>query len=272
MHLVPIGQFSKMTRLSVKALRLYDEIDLLRPAHVDPSSGYRYYDLGQAVSAEKIRVLRSVDMPLDEIRVIVEADEPDVARKQLIAHRERLADRLATQVRTLEYLETLIEREGEIVTYEIEIAEVAPQLVAATTVHTSLKRIGQDIGIGFGTLMQGMARERLAPAGAPFVIYTTVIDEESGGDIELGVPVARELPAGGDVYSRELEGGPMATAVHLGPYEGIGSAYHALTMWISEHGHEIAGPPREIYLNDPQVIAPAELLTRVEFPICAKTD
>ena len=55
-----------------------------------------------------------------------------------------------------------------------------------------------------------------------------------------------------------------------GPYEQIAPAYHTLTGWISEHGHEIAGPPREIYLNDPQTVAPEELLTRVEFPICSE--
>ena len=62
----------------------------------------------------------------------------------------------------------------------------------------------------------------------------------------------------------------MATTVHHGPYEQIAAAYHTLTGWISEHGHDIAGPPREIYLNDPQTVAPAEILTRVEFPICSE--
>ena len=65
--LVPIGRFSRMTRLSIKALRLYDGLGLLTPAWVDPSSSYRYYRLGQANRAEAIRVLRQVDMPLEEI-------------------------------------------------------------------------------------------------------------------------------------------------------------------------------------------------------------
>ena len=65
--LLPIGRFSKATRLSVKALRHYDELGLLRPAFVDPSSGYRYYRPAQANQAEAIRILRSVEMPLEEI-------------------------------------------------------------------------------------------------------------------------------------------------------------------------------------------------------------
>jgi DNA-binding transcriptional MerR regulator len=62
--LLPIGRFAKATRLSVKALRHYDELGLLRPAFVDPSSGYRYYRPAQANQAEAIRILRSVEMPL----------------------------------------------------------------------------------------------------------------------------------------------------------------------------------------------------------------
>lgn len=272
MNLVPIGRFSKMTRLSVKALRLYDEIGLLRPAHVDPSSGYRYYDLGQANRAEAVRILRSVDMPLDEIRAILEADDSDLVHKQLVAHRERLTDRLAAQERTLAYLETLIQRKERIMPYNVEITDVAPQLVAATKVHTTLARIGDDIGGGFRTLMMGLGREGLTPSGAPLIVYPDVIDDETGGDLEICVPVAGPISGDGEVYSRELEGGTMATTVHHGPYAQIGPAYHTLTGWISEHGHDIAGPPRETYLNDPQMVPPEELLTRVQFPICSETD
>ena len=153
MNLVPIGRFSKMTRLSVKALRLYDENGLLPPAYVDPSSGYRYYDLGQANRAEAVRILRSIDMPLDEIRVLLETDDPELVHKQLVAHRERLAERLAAQERTLAYLEALIQRKEGIMPRDVQVTEVAPQLAAATKVHTSLSRIGDDIGAGFGTVM-----------------------------------------------------------------------------------------------------------------------
>lgn len=270
MNLVPIGRFSKMTRLSVKALRLYDEIGLLPPAQVDPSSGYRYYDLGQANRAEAVRILRSVDMPLDEIRSILETDDPELVHKQLVVHRERLAERLAAQERTLAYLESLIQRKEGIMPYDVQIMEEPPHLVVATKVHTTLSRIGNDIGAGFGSLMQALGRENVAASGAPLIVYHDMIGEETAGDIEICVPVDTTISGNAGVYGRELEGGTMATAVHHGPYEEIAAAYHTLTGWISEHGHEIAGPPREIYLNDPQTVPPEELLTRVEFPICAE--
>ena len=270
-NLVPIGRFSKMTRLSVKALRLYDENGLLPPAHVDPQSGYRYYHLGQANRAEAVRILRSVDMPLDEIRAVLETDDPELVHKQLVVHRERLAERLAAQERTLAYLESLIQREDGIMPYDVQVMDALPQLVAATKVHTNLSRIGDDIGAGFGSLMMALGREGVAPSGSPLIVYHDVIDEETDGDIEICVPVRSAISGDPEVYGRELEGGTMATTVHHGPYEQIAAAYHTLTGWISEHGHDIAGPPREIYLNDPQTVLPDELLTRVEFPICSET-
>lgn len=271
-NLVPIGRFSKMTRLSVKALRLYAENGLLPPDHIDPSSGYRYYSLGQANRAEAVRILRSVDMPLDEIRAILETDDPEQAHKQLAVHRERLAERLAAQERMLAYLESLIQRKEGVMPYDVQIMEESPQLVAATRVRTGLGRIGNDIGTGFGALVRVLAREGVTPSGSPLIIYHDVIDEVTDGDIEICVPVDTTISGHSEVYGRELEGGAMATTVHHGPYEQISPAYHTLTGWVSEHGHEIAGPPREIYLNDPQTVPPQELLTRVEFPICSEPD
>jgi len=265
--LVPIGRFSKMTRLSVKALRLYDEIGLLLPAHVDESSGYRYYHLGQANRAEAVRILRSVDMPLDEIKTILDEDDPEVAQKQLVMHRERLAERLAAQERMLAYLESLIQRKEGIMPYDIQIAEVEPQLIAAITKHTTFRQIGDDIAAGFGSLVHAMGREGAEASGPPLIVFHSVIDEETAGDVEICIPVTAGIAGDSDVYSRELEGGTVATTMHRGPYEQIAPAYHTITGWISEHGHEMAGPPREIYLNDPQTVPPEELLTRVEFPI-----
>jgi len=267
MNLVPIGRFSKMTRLSVKALRMYDENGLLPPAHVDSSSGYRYYELGQANRAEAVRILRSVDMPLDEIRSILQTDDLELAHKQLVAHRERLAAQLAEQERMLAYIESLIQRKEGIMPYEVQIIEEAPQFVAAIKIRTNLSRIGEDIGTGFGTLMQALAQDGIAPSGAPLIVYHDVIEEETDGDIEICVPVDSTMSKNSEVYGRELEGGTMATAVHHGPYDEIAPAYHTLISWISEHGHEVAGPPREIYLNDPRTVPAEELLTRVDFPI-----
>ena len=87
-----IGQFSRMMRLSTKALRLYDKMGVLKPARVDSTTGYRYYRLEQACRADMIRQLRAIDMPLVEIRAYLESE--NMAKEVLSNHRCRLQARI----------------------------------------------------------------------------------------------------------------------------------------------------------------------------------
>ncbi len=259
-----------MTRLSVKALRLYSTQGLLQPVYIDPSSGYRYYQLEQAYDAEVIRVLRSIDMPLPDIKRIVESQSDEALSERLQVHKTRLVERIAAQEAALGYLETMIRHKAVVSPYAVLLSQEPAQRVAAVKIHTSLSKIASDIQVGFGTLMQGLGQAGVAPIAAPMLVYHNVIDQESEGDIEVAVPVGVTFSAAGDVYARELEAGTVAATTHQGPYAGIVRAYHALTQWVSENGYEIAGPTREIYVNDPQVVASDHLLTRLEFPVCAQ--
>lgn len=262
-----IGQFSKMTRLSTKALRLYDEIGLLRPAHVDSDSGYRYYDRAQANRAEAIRILRSVDMPLEEISAILDASDPDTAQQRLLEHRARLVEQLAAQERMLSYLEAIIQRKEITMSYEISTARVEPVNIASVKLHTKMSEISANIGQGLGLVAGRLTAAGTAPVGMPFVIYHELIDQETSGDMEMCMPVAAPFAGDDEVTGRELEGATVARTLHTGPYEELGQAYQAILAWITEHGHQVVGPPREHYLNDPTTVAPAEIQTRIDFPI-----
>ena len=267
-QLVPIGRFSKMTRLSIKALRLYDEIGLLAPAEVDASSGYRYYRLSQAREAEAIRTLRSVAMPLDEIAAVLAADDPELVAKVLDQHRQRLAADVDEAQRRLAFIGRLIRREEPIMGYEVTTKQVEAQLVAGLRKHTSLAEVGGVIAAGFGQLFVAVTASGSPPAGMPFIVFHDVIDEEAPGDVELCIPVAAGLEvADPEVEVHELEEAVVASVVHHGAYDEVGPAYHVLTGWMQEHGHEPAGPPREYYLNDPTQAPEAELLTEVQWPI-----
>lgn len=93
MERMQIGRFSRLTGLTVKALRHYDEIGLLRPAHVDPGTGYRTYTPEQVERAELIRQLRSLEVPLDEIGVLLETDDPSEHKRILVDQQRRNAER-----------------------------------------------------------------------------------------------------------------------------------------------------------------------------------
>jgi len=152
--------------------------------------------------------------------------------------------------------------------YDVNLLTLSPQQIAAVKLNTCLANIKNDIGKGFGLLVSGLSLAQIEPCGAPMIIYLSTIDQETEGEIEIAIPINEALPAESKIYERELEGGAMASTIHHGPYEEITPAYHTLAGWVTEHDYEFAGPPREVYLNDPNVVSPDKLQTRVEFPVC----
>jgi DNA-binding transcriptional MerR regulator len=109
-ELMTIGAFSAMSGLSIPALRHYDEVDVLKPASVDAQTGYRRYLRAQLDEASLICTLRSVDLPIDEIREVLRADDQHVTGRILARHGERLAKRAETVVRMVSDLETHLEK------------------------------------------------------------------------------------------------------------------------------------------------------------------
>jgi DNA-binding transcriptional MerR regulator len=199
--LLPIGRFAKATRLSVKALRHYDELGLLRPAQVDPSSGYRYYRPAQANRAEAIRILRSVDMPLEEIGALLAADGGEPVAEHLRRHRERLEARLAEHRRMLAYLERLLDKEG-VMPYEVTVKKLPAQAVAATRTTTDLRHIATAISTGFDLVLAELGRRGVEPAGPLQVVYHAeeVLDTDTAAPIEICFPVAAPFQGSGEVY------------------------------------------------------------------------
>jgi effector-binding domain-containing protein len=266
-QLLPIGRFSQVCRLTVKALRHYDELGLLTPASVDPDSGYRYYSLKQAPDAERIRLLRSLGLPLDDISALVRARDPEMVREGLRRHRSRVEVQLQELHGVLASLERLIEQKEPLMPYEVTVKELQPQPVVSIRLH-GLENISEVMGPTLGELFGYIAQSGGFPAGPPFTIYpdTEVAADEM--DFDVCVPVSRLLTATDRIDACELPGGRAAATVHMGPYTDVGGAYQALMTWIQAHGHETAGPPREVYLTDPsQVDDPAQLRTEVLWPI-----
>ncbi|MFB9723985.1 MerR family transcriptional regulator [Planobispora longispora] len=265
-QLVLIGAFSAMTRLSVKALRLYDELGLLRPAKVDASNGYRYYALSQTDKAETIRRLRALDMPIEEIKRVLAASPSDVS-VLLSAHRRRLRAQRDRHDRMLAAITRLIDGEESLMNYTITVETLPAQTVASVRRHTDLTGAGARVAEGFGVLVEVLTQAGEHPAGAPFLVLHDVIDADNDGDIEICIPITSPVAAASPVRVDRRAAVTAAATTHRGRHDEITPAYRALTAWITEHGHEIAGPPRETYLNDPAVTAEADLLTQVAWPI-----
>lgn len=265
MDLVPIGRFSLLTRLSVKQLRHYDEIGLLRPARVDRGTGYRFYELSQARRADQIRLLRLLDVPLSRIQAIVDAGDPVTAKQHLERHRAVLQQRLADQQRVLSVVERLLTEEGPLMTVTTRTAE--EQHVLRVRTEARADQMADVYGEAFEELFAHAAQAGVRPAGPPLAVYQ---DEEYREvmTVDLAIPVPGPAAGGGRVEPGVVPGGPVAVTTYVGDYAGIATAYQALEEWMREHGHASAGAPRERYLIGPgQTPDPEDYRTEVEWPI-----
>src|SRR6516225_3473573 len=134
--LVPIGDFSRMTHLSVKALRFYHDQGLLEPARIDPSSGYRFYHSGQVPVAQVIRRFRDLDMPLDQVRAVLRAPDLETRTKEIIAHLSAMETKLAEMQMSVASLRTLLEGPQAGPAVEFRSIPATPALAVRATVTT----------------------------------------------------------------------------------------------------------------------------------------
>lgn len=233
MHdLMPIGQFATASRLSLKALRLYDENGLLPPAHTDPESGYRWYRLGQLRAATLIGLLRSAGMPLVEIRRVL--DDPTATR--IDEYEATLVDELAERQGILAYVRRYLEEEEM---FEVDVKAVAEQPYVSRSKRVRVSELEQFIATTVEELTA--AHE---PAGNSFAIYHGEVNESADGPVEVCLPVAA-----GD---KTLPAGDVAFTVAVGEqtsFPEIIGAYDAVASWAKANQRELVGPPREIYLG-----------------------
>jgi DNA-binding transcriptional MerR regulator len=263
---MPIGRFARTCRLSVKALRHYDELGLLRPARVDVATGYRYYDRAQARAAIAIAMLRSLGVPLPTIRELLVADDPAAIARILGGERNRIGRELVRAREALVSIERII-RDGSVMPYTTSTRTEPARRVLMVEATTAAERHVEATFALVATL-----DERLRTLGhslaSPVMCLLPDPPDDDLVTLQVCAPIPDRLRKGGaGATVVELPAGPAAVVVHRGSYEELGLAQHALFAWVQERGHEPAGPVRELYLNDPATVAAADLVTEVVLPL-----
>lgn len=152
------------------------------------------------------------------------------------------------------------------VSYEIRIKEVPDQLVASVSRRASMSTVGKEVPEAFRELSEAVAPIGFG-AGMPGIVYYGEVGPQTEWDMEIFMPVAAAFEPPEGIKVRILSGTTCASIVHRGPYEEVGPAYDALAEWIADHRHQVAGPPRELYLNDPNEVGQDAALTEIVFPI-----
>jgi DNA-binding transcriptional MerR regulator len=247
---IAIGDFARMTHLSVKALRHYHDVGVLAPAAVDPDSGYRYYEPDQVPVAQVIRRFRDLGMPLEEVRAMLRAADVADRNAVIVAHLSRMESQLADMQSTVTSLRSLLERPAPphpAVTHRAVPA--MPALAISARVTTA--EMGPWCTGAFAELRSALRSAGEQPAGPGGTLYPGELFENEVGEMTVFIPVGRSLRAGGRAAVTEIPPAELAVALHEGPFGDLDLTYAELGSYVAAREIGVDGPIREYYLVGP---------------------
>lgn len=269
--MLKIGDFSKLSRISIRMLRHYDEVGLLHPAKIDRDTGYRYYGEDQLLPAGRIAMLRDMGFGLSAIADIMMEQDTAHLRRQLELHCAQLrgqADELGKKLQLTELYIARLGKDNDMKTdYEVTVKEMPARYVAS--VRSVLESYNYE-GRLWHILMSETKDQNLQP-GSPclsFGLYHDSEYKERDVDVEIQMTVSGKYQDTEHVKFKEVPAVFVASAMHRGSYEEIGRANAAVAAWIEENGYEMDGLMFSIYHVSPhQTQNPDELVTEVCYPV-----
>ena len=251
--MLKIGEFSTLTQISIKTLRHYDEIGLLKPMLVDAETGYCYYSASQLPRLHRILALRDLGFPLSRIAdAIDEGVTADALRGMLMLRRieqEGLVHEEEERLVRLKARLHLIELEG-LMTNEVVLKDVPPQWIASIRENIPAYRM---IGGLFGKLYGVLGP--LGLEGLGVALFHDKEFKEQEIDAEVGIYLKSPVPSHEPLQVYQLPQATVASVVHHGAFNRIGEAYEALLRWIETSGYQPACPAREIFLHLSQPVS-----------------
>ncbi|HZE29971.1 MAG TPA: MerR family transcriptional regulator [Actinoallomurus sp.] len=267
-----IGDFARYGRVSVRMLRHYDAIGLLRPARVDPASGYRFYAATQLTRLNRIVALKDLGFTLQQVQKILdERVRTDELHGMLRLRRAELEARMSADAARLTRVEArlrMIESEGHMSTSEVLLKPI-PSVRVAELTGTAASYQPEDIGPVIQPLYPELDR-RLAQAGVavtgPGIAY---YEDSPEGTITVHacLPVSvtpREEYDFAVVNLPAIE--TAATIVHRGSMDEVVATGQVLARWLDTHSHRATGYARELYLDCPPG-APDRWVTELQTPV-----
>jgi DNA-binding transcriptional MerR regulator len=241
-----IGDFSKMTYLSVKALRHYHDVGLLEPARIDPATGYRRYAAHQVPVAHAIRRFRDLDMPLDQLRRVLAAPDERSRNRAILEHLEsmqRQLDRTRATVASLQALLSGPQAESP----QVTVRHLPAISVVSVSEPAGFDAAGDWVGRALEQLHAEVDRLGIEVAGADGALYPDELFELGEAVLTAFVPVVGDLA--GDERVATLPGITAAVLLHEGSFDDLDQAYAALGTAVAERGIGGPGPVREHYLT-----------------------
>jgi len=262
--MLKIGEFSKLSHLTVKALRFYEKEGILMPAATDGWTGYRLYETSQLADAARIKAYRQLDLSIEEIRRICSGTD----------EKEILTAKLETLTKEKQHIDTLLSSIHHLLEDQEMKYHVTEKVIPKAIVYYS-----ETVLDNYGDLMQwipslGEECLKLNPGmkcAEPPYEFCEYLDEEYR---ESNIRVRHNEAVEGfgkeneTIKFRELPEAKVLSVYHKGPYDSIGEAYAYILNYARENGYQCAGRIRECYIDGIwNRESPDEWLTEVQLPI-----
>jgi DNA-binding transcriptional MerR regulator len=273
--MLTLGDFARHGRVSIRMLRHYDAIGLLRPAHVDPSSGYRFHKAAQLSRLNRVVALKDLGFTLQQVQMILDEDvTAKELRGMLRLRRAELEAALTATASVLAQVEArlrLIENEDSMPQEDVIIRQLpAIRLAELSGIAASFSPddTGPLIGRLFDELCRRLDSAGIAPAGLRTVYFETPGEGDYGIVVHVGLPVSPVVTGGQDFQVVSLP--PVeraATIVHRGMIHGFLSTSQLLVCWVDAHGYRFDGHAREVTLTSSG--NPEECVAELQAPVVA---
>ncbi|MEU8820454.1 MerR family transcriptional regulator [Actinoplanes sp. NPDC048796] len=273
-ELLTVGEFSRLTHLTIKALRRYHDVGVLEPSWVDPSTGYRYYTAEQVEPAQLVRRLREVRMPVADVRRVVSAADPTARDSMIAAHLDVLRQELTATAAAVGSLRSLLTGGSA---GELTFRQADEQQCLLIDGDVDQDSITPWCAMAYPLLYAVAGRWGLTPSGPCGALYAFEWFQ-AGGRVTAFLPVTvlaadeRGLSSDGGVRCGVLPAQRLAVAVHAGPCRDLDRTYAALGRQVLERGIGAAGPVRELYLvTSADTDDPSQLRTEVCWPVTTES-
>lgn len=268
-----VGEFARLAQVSKRLLRYYDEIGLLTPSHIDPSSGYRYYHAAQMLDLNRILALKDLGLSLEQVqRVQHDHISTEEIQGMLLLKKAEIEQQMQDELKRIRNIESRLQSIRNAETQRplnVVIKQISAQPVMS--VRLLVDSFESALGV-FGRIRTALPEK--STYGLHFCMCHSENITERDMDLEIGcfIEAKRHAPVplqgGLQLHFRELPSvETMATTVVQGALETIHTGYMEIGRWAEANAYRLAGTPREVTLQAPQRADGSDLITEIQFPV-----
>jgi DNA-binding transcriptional MerR regulator len=268
-----VGEFARLAQVSKRLLRYYDEIGLLTPRHIEPSTGYRFYSAEQMLDLNRILALKDLGLSLEQIqRVIHDNVSNEDIQGMLLLKKAEIEQHLRGELKRIRNIESRLQaiRNAEA---QRPLNVVIKQIPAQPVISVRLIMDTFESGLGIFSRIRTALPEK-STYGLHFCMCHSEDITDRDMDLEIGCFIEAKshapvpLYGGLQLHFRELPAvETMATTIVQGALETIHTGYGEIGTWVEANEYRLAGTPREITLQAPQRADGSDLITEIQFPV-----